>query len=74
MPTQNQDILLKVIHKKTGRRGGLESIKVFTYVLFSVAHFFRVGKCSLEYTLPTSEIISEKNARAWVSMVLYLKK
>ena len=26
------------------------------------------------YTLPTAEILSGKNARAWVSMVLYLKK
>ena len=25
-------------------------------------------------TLPTAEILSGKNARAWVSMVLYLKK
>ena len=29
---------------------------------------------SLWHTLPTAEIISGKNARAWVSMVLYLKK
>ena len=27
-----------------------------------------------EGTLPTVEIISAENARAWVSMVLYLKK
>ena len=27
-----------------------------------------------KYTLPTAEIISGKNARAWVSMVLYFKK
>ena len=27
-----------------------------------------------EDTLPTAEILSGKNARAWVSMVLYLKK
>ena len=26
------------------------------------------------YTLPTAEILSDKNARAWVSMVLYFKK
>ena len=26
------------------------------------------------FTLPTAEILSGKNARAWVSMVLYLKK
>ena len=26
------------------------------------------------YTLPTAEILSGKNAQAWVSMVLYLKK
>ena len=26
------------------------------------------------YTLPTAEILSGKNVRAWVSMVLYLKK
>ena len=25
-------------------------------------------------TLPTAEILSGKNVRAWVSMVLYLKK
>ena len=25
-------------------------------------------------TVPTAEILSGKNARAWVSMVLYLKK
>ena len=25
-------------------------------------------------TLPTAEILSGKNAQAWVSMVLYLKK
>ena len=25
-------------------------------------------------TLPTAKILSAKNARAWVSMVLYLKK
>ena len=25
-------------------------------------------------TLPTAELLSDKNARAWVSMVLYLKK
>ena len=25
-------------------------------------------------TLPTAEVLSGKNARAWVSMVLYLKK
>ena len=28
----------------------------------------------LHFTLPTAEILSGKNARAWVSMVLYLKK
>ena len=28
----------------------------------------------LSFTLPTAEILSDKNARAWVSMVLYLKK
>ena len=28
----------------------------------------------LVYTLPTAEILSGKNARAWVSTVLYLKK
>ena len=27
-----------------------------------------------KYTLPTAEILSGKNARAWVSMVSYLKK
>ena len=27
-----------------------------------------------QITLPTAEILSGKNARAWVSMVLYLKK
>ena len=27
---------------------------------------------SLAFTLPTAEILSDKNARAWVSMVLYL--
>ena len=26
------------------------------------------------YTVPIAEILSGKNARAWVSMVLYLKK
>ena len=29
---------------------------------------------SMYFTLPTAEILSGKNARAWVSMVLYLKK
>ena len=39
-----------------------------------------VNCCALEiifkswHTLPTAEILSGKNARAWVSMVLYLKK
>ena len=28
----------------------------------------------MQYTLPTAEILSGKNVRAWVSMVLYLKK
>ena len=28
----------------------------------------------LSITLPTAEILSGKNARAWFSMVLYLKK
>ena len=30
--------------------------------------------CIRRYTLPTDEILSGKNARAWVSMVLYLRK
>ena len=28
----------------------------------------------MRYTLPTAEVLSGKNARAWVSMVLYLIK
>ena len=29
---------------------------------------------SINHTLPTAEILSGKNAQAWVSMVLYLEK
>ena len=38
---------------------------------------FRMDKTEFagvnSYTLPTAEILSGKNVRAWVSMVLYLK-
>ena len=37
----------------------------------SLANFFNP---SFGYTVPTAKIISDKNARAWVSMVSYLKK
>ena len=30
--------------------------------------------CLAVFTLPTAEILSGKNARAWISMILYLKK
>ena len=39
-----------------------------------LTHIFAVRLDTCKYTLPTVEIISAKNARAWVSMVLYLKK
>ena len=32
------------------------------------------GRSLIHDTLPTAEILSGKNAQAWVSMVLYLKK
>ena len=38
------------------------------------AQFFNLVHKYLLFTLPTAEILSGKNARAWVSMVLYLKK
>ena len=42
------------------------------------AHFWTFDKNvkkieMILHTLPTAEILSEKNARAWISMVLYLK-
>ena len=37
-------------------------------------HFTSVPFHSSLYTLPTTELLSGKNAGAWVSMVLYLKK
>ena len=36
--------------------------------------FTELENLSKVNTLPTAEILSGKNARAWVSMVLYLKK
>ena len=38
----------------------------------SLKFFLKLSRILL--TLPTAEILSGKNARAWVSMVLYLKK
>ena len=41
-------------------------------ILFTAGKF--TEKKYLLNTLPTAEILSGENARAWVSMVLYLKK
>ena len=64
--TFRQGNLLKGIDNKNVRTEGIEPIKrVCTYFLFSLIYFI---------TLPTAEILKGKNTRAWVSMVLYLKK
>ena len=49
-------------------KGGLISEVFFTWVLI------KEGANHSPDTLPTAEILSVKNARAWVLMVLYLKK
>ena len=39
-----------------------------------IFYFFQLETKTTFYKLPTAEIFSGKNARAWVLMVLYLKK
>ena len=39
-----------------------------------MGRIYKITMVSMQNTLPTAEILSGKNARAWVSMVLYLKK
>ena len=47
-----------------------ESLVILTMLLIRCSAIYLV----YAYTLPTAEILSGKNARAWVSMALYSKK
>ena len=55
--------------------GGLRFVKIWNLKkLFSKAWYFDKPNLSSVFTLPTADILGGKNARAWVSMVSYLKK
>jgi hypothetical protein len=55
-------------------KAGLAVIKCFFMTFFfqnfDLTHKSKEKEC---YTLPTDEILSGKNVRAWVSMILYLE-
>ena len=55
-----------MISQKTGNHVFYDKMKSCALILSAYLQFI--------YTLPTAEILSGKNVRAWVSMVSYLKK
>ena len=56
--------------KKHTPKNGVMNIQTVAYN--RIAH--TIIYTGMDLTLPTAEILSGKNVRAWVSMVSYLKK
>ena len=58
----------------TGTSMTVHSAYIWYENIFTLRYRLVESKMQYVHTLPTAEILSGKNARAWVSMVLYLKK
>ena len=70
------DLYIKITKKFGSKAIKTQYFYRKTGLKFIDSYQFQIDKALAKwmYTLPTIEILSAKNARAWVSMVSYLKK